>query len=206
MEHFNLIVSILLIHFLAVASPGPDFVMVVKNALTYSRKTGIYTALGIGSGIIVHVVYTFLGVGLLIKEIPALFNLIKYVGGIYIIYMGVMSIRSSADNKVVKGEKKEDISKFKAYRIGFLTNALNPKASLFFLSLFTLMIKPGTNPYVLILLGVLIVLQTTTWFIIISYFFTQEKIQKRYFQYEKVINVVFGIILILLAVKVIFFS
>lgn len=193
------------IHLLAVSSPGPDFVMVVKNALTYSRKIGVYTALGIGSGIIVHIVYTFLGIGLLIKEIPALFDLIKYIGGIYIVYMGIMSIRSNSNNKVVHEGEKVAISNFKAYRIGFLTNALNPKASLFFLSLFTLMVKPDTNPYVLSILGVLLVLQTTGWFILISYFFTQEKIQKRYFQYERTINVVFGVVLILLAIKVVFF-
>lgn len=205
MENFNLIASILFIHILAVSSPGPDFVMVLKNALTYSRKMGVYTALGVGAGVVVHLIYTFLGIGLLIDEIPALFDLIKYIGGIYIVYMGIMSILSSTNNKVVQIEVKKDISQYKAFRNGFLTNALNPKASLFFLSIFTLMIKPGTSPYVLSLLGVLLVLQTSLWFIIISYFFTQEKIQKRYFQYERIINIIFGVILILLAVKVMFF-
>ena len=76
MEELKLIISISLIHLAAVMSPGPDFIIVVKNALTYSRKIGIYTALGIGAVIIIHLVYTFLGLGILIKEIPELYNAI----------------------------------------------------------------------------------------------------------------------------------
>ena len=91
------------------------------------------------------------------------------------------------------------------FKIGFITNALNPKASLFFLSLFTLVLKTETSPYVLVIIGVLLVLQTTLWFIIVSYFFTQELIQKKYFEYQNYINKFFGIILLLLAVKVLFF-
>lgn len=205
MENINFILSILLVHLLAVASPGPDFVMVVKNALSYSRKTGIYTAIGIGSGIIIHITYTFLGIGLLIKETPALFEVIKYIGAAYIIYMGIMSIRSNSKSKIVVADNQQTISNFKAFKIGFITNALNPKASLFFLSLFTLVLKPETSPYVLVIIGVLLVLQTTLWFIIVSYFFTQELIQKKYFEYQNYINKFFGIILLLLAVKVLFF-
>lgn len=190
----------------AVASPGPDFIMVVKNSLSYSRKTGVYTALGIGSGIIIHILYTFLGIGLLIKESPSIFNGIKYLGAAYIIYLGIMSFRAeSSQNKVIVASEGKDISPFKAYRIGFITNALNVKASMFFLGLFTTMITPETSTNVLLILAVLIVVQTTLWFILVSYFFTQAAIQKKYYTYEGFINKCFGVLLILLAVKILFF-
>jgi len=179
--------------------------MVVKNALSYSRKIGIYTAIGIGSGIIIHILYTFLGIGLLIKESPQLFQTIKYIGGLYIVYMGIQSFMSNSNSKIVQQDFKKSISAFKALKIGFITNVFNPKASLFFLSLFTLVLKPETPVKVLAILGLLLVLQTTLWFVIVSFFFTQKAIQKKYFQYENLINKIFGIILILLAIKVIFF-
>lgn len=197
--------QILFIHILAVASPGPDFIMVVKNTLNYSRKIGIYTAIGIGSGIIVHVTYTFLGIGLIINETPILFQIIKYIGALYIMYIAFLSFQSNSSNEIIRIEKQDSISNFKAFQIGFITNVFNPKASLFFLSLFSVVLKPETNIYLLAFLGFMLVFQTTMWFILVSFFFTQEKIQQKYYQYQSIINKAFGIILFLFAMKLIFF-
>jgi len=206
MIDFNLILSISLIHLAAVMSPGPDFIMVVKNSLTYSRKTGVYTAIGIGCGIIIHVLYTFFGIGLLIKETPSLFNFIKYIGAAYIIYIGVMSfLAKSSQKKVIVAGQDHYISPFKAFRIGFITNALNVKASMFFLGLFTTMISPETSPKTLYILGFLVVFQTMLWFVLVAYFFTQPLVQKKFYEYESFINKVFGVLLILLALKILFF-
>lgn len=206
MFQISTILSVSIIHLLAVMSPGPDFIMIIKNALSYSRKIGIYTALGIGLGIIVHIAYTFLGIGLLIKESPTLYQVIKIIGALYILYMGVMAIVSNSKTKVIEQNttQKLSISKAKAFQIGFITNTLNPKASLFFLSLFTIILPQDTNISTLIFIGILLVVQTTLWFVLVSYFFTQKIIQKKYYQLENGINKLFGILLILLAVRLVF--
>lgn len=206
MFQISTILSVSIVHLLAVMSPGPDFIVVIKNALNYSRKIGIYTALGIGLGIIVHIAYTFLGIGLLIKESPTLYQAIKILGALYILYMGVMAIVSNSKTKVIEQNtaQKQSISKAKAFQIGFITNALNPKASLFFLSVFTIILPQDTNISTLIFIGVLLVVQTTLWFVLVSYFFTQKIIQKKYYQLENGINKLFGILLILLAVRLVF--
>lgn len=206
MFQISTILSVSIVHLLAVMSPGPDFIVVIKNALNYSRKIGIYTALGIGLGIIIHIAYTFLGIGLLIKESPTLYQAIKILGALYILYMGVMAIVSNSKTKVIEQNtaRKQSISKAKAFQIGFITNALNPKASLFFLSVFTIILPQDTNISTLIFIGVLLVAQTTLWFVLVSYFFTQKIIQKKYYQLENGINKLFGILLILLAVRLVF--
>ena len=194
------------IHLAAVMSPGPDFIMVVKNSLTYSRKTGVYTAVGIGCGIVIHVLYTFFGIGLLIKETPSLFNFIKYIGAAYIIYIGVMSLFAKpSQQKVIVAGLENDISPFKAFRIGFITNALNVKASMFFLGLFTTMISSETSFKTLTILGFLVVFQTMLWFVLVAYFFTQPLVQKKFYEFENIFNKIFGVLLILLAVKILFF-
>ncbi|MGB0886001.1 MAG: LysE family transporter [Chitinophagales bacterium] len=206
MSNLELIVSISLIHLGAVMSPGPDFIVVVKNALTYSRKIGVYTAVGIGFGIIVHILYTFLGIGILIKESSSIYRVLKYIGAVYIVYIGVMSfVAKTSKQQIITAEQQKEISNFKAFRIGFITNALNVKASMFFLGLFTTMISPETNKNVLYFLAVLLVFQTIFWFILVSHFFSRAKIQEKYFQYENVINKIFGLLLILLALKILFF-
>ena len=68
-----------LVHFLAVVAPGPDFAVVIQQSVSHGRKMGIVTALGIGAGISVHVLYTILGFGLLIKTNVWVFNSVKII-------------------------------------------------------------------------------------------------------------------------------
>src|SRR5579884_29193 len=131
MQYLGIILTVALIHLLAVVSPGPDFMMVTRNSLIYSRKTGIYSAVGLGLGILVHVTYSLVGIGLLIAKSILLFNTIKFLGAAYLIYIGYKSLTSkSSDLEMVDQNRKNDISRLQAVRIGFLTNVTNPKATL----------------------------------------------------------------------------
>ena len=88
------LIAVVTFTLLAVISPGPDFAMVTRNSLTLSRRAGVLTALGIGLGVLVHLTYTLLGVGLLIEQSLWLFNAIKLVGAAYLIYLGVTMLRA----------------------------------------------------------------------------------------------------------------
>jgi threonine/homoserine/homoserine lactone efflux protein len=87
-------ITVAIVHLFAVMSPGPDFAVVTRNSLFNSRKVGIYTSLGIALGIMVHVTYSLLGVGLLISRSILLFNIIKFVGAAYLIFIGYKSLRA----------------------------------------------------------------------------------------------------------------
>jgi len=205
MDYLPLFGSVLIIHLMAVMSPGPDFIMALRNSLTYSRKTGIYTAIGFGIGIGVHVLYCVFGLALIIQSSPLIFNIIKYLGVAYLGYIGVMSIISKTSNiEVGKQEHLNDISPLKAIRIGFLTNVLNPKATLFFLSLFTFVIGPNVPTFIALILGGLMMLNTAIWFSLVAVFFTQAKIRALFNQYQKTFNVIFGLLLIAIAIKILF--
>lgn len=205
MGYLPLFGSVLIIHLMAVMSPGPDFIMALRNSLTYSRKTGIYTAIGFGLGIGVHVMYCVFGLALIIQSSPLIFNIIKYLGVAYLAYIGVMSIISKNSNiEVGKQEHLLDISAIKAIRMGFLTNVLNPKATLFFLSLFTFVIGPNVPTSIAMFLGVLMMINTAIWFSLVALFFTQSKIRALFDCYQKAFNVIFGLLLITIAIKIVF--
>lgn len=205
MEYLSLFGSVLIIHLMAVMSPGPDFIMALRNSLTYSRKTGIYTAVGFGIGIGVHVLYCVFGLALLISTSTIAFNIIKYLGVTYLAYIGVMSIVSKNSNiEIGKQQHLVDISWLKAIRIGFLTNALNPKATLFFLSLFTFVIGPKVPTTIALFLGVLMMINTTIWFSLVAIFFTQSRVRTLFDRYQKTFNVTFGLLLIAIAIKIVF--
>ena len=189
---------------MAVISPGPDFIMALRNSLTYSRKTGIYTAVGFGLGIGVHVFYCVFGLALIISTSNIAFNIIKYLGVAYLAYIGIMSIFSKTANIEIKKESHlKDINPIKAIRIGFLTNVLNPKATLFFLSLFTFVIGPKVPTSIAMFLGILMMINTAIWFSLVAVFFTQVRIRNLFNQYQKGFNVIFGILLIAIAVKIV---
>ncbi len=205
MDYLPLFGSVLLIHLMAVMSPGPDFIMALRNSLTYSRKTGIYTAIGFGLGIGVHVLYCVFGLALLISTSTIAFNIIKYLGVAYLTYIGVLSIVSKSTHiEVGKQHHLTDISALKAIRMGFLTNVLNPKATLFFLSLFTFVIGPKVPTSIAMFLGVLMMINTTIWFSLVALFFTQSKIRALFDRYQKTFNVIFGLLLITIAIKIVF--
>ncbi len=203
MEYLALIGIVTIIHLLAVISPGPDFIMAVRNSFTYSRKTGIWTAVGFGGGIAVHIFYSLAGLALIISKSILLFNVIKFLGAGYLIYIGLKSFFSKS-SKIELGEhhKKEDITRFSAVKIGFLTNVLNPKATLFFLSLFTLVISPETPLSIMLIMSAIMVINTILWFSLVAVFLSQNRIRSIFERFQDVFNKSLGGLLIALGVKV----
>ena len=158
MENLTLIATVTIAHTIALISPGPDFIVACRNAIKHSRKIGLWTAVGFGAGVCIHISYAFFGLTWMISKYDTLFNTIKYFGAVYLIYLGISSLFSS--NSKIEQSRDENSHKIKWYtavKIGLLTNLMNPKASLFFLSLFTLVVGPKINPMVMAVLALILV-------------------------------------------------
>lgn len=203
MEYILLILSISAIHLLAVMSPGPDFMVAVKNSLSYGKKIWIYTALGFAGGIWVHITYSLFWIALIISQSILLFTLIKYLWAAYLIYIWIMSLRAKKSKiDIIKQENWKNITSFQAFKIWFLTNVLNPKATLFFLSLFTLVISPETPTLILLIISFIMIFNTFLWFSLLSLFFTQSSVRKVFLKFEIFFNRVFWTLLIALGLRV----
>lgn len=202
MEYLPIILTVALIHLLAVISPGPDFIMITRNSLVYSRKTGIYSAIGLGLGILVHITYSLIGIGLLIAKSIFVFNMIKYLGAAYLIYIGYKSVTSKSSHLNMPETHKEDISRWSAIRIGFITNVMNPKATLFFLSLFTIVISPMTPLFVKLVMGVEMSIVTALWFMLVAYLISHHLIKNQISKVQQTAEKFIGIVLIGLGIKV----
>lgn len=191
-------------HILAVASPGPDFAIVMRQSLTFGRKAAIITSIGIGLAILVHVFIALIGLGALIKSTPWLFNLIKISGALYLGYIGLQAIqaRKNVDNKkyIAAGE----ISNGKAFRQGFITNVLNPKATIFFFSLFTSLISPDTPLKVQAFYGGWMAFATTVWFVSLSLLLSLKKVRLFFSNFGHWVDRVLGAFLIMLALFLLF--
>jgi len=171
--------KVALAHLLAVASPGPDFAIVVRQSLTHGRVTAVWTSLGIGCGILLHIGYSLLGVGLLIMGSPAWFNTAKYLGAIYLAWLGVQSLRARPRDPSVVLEPAPP-RPHGAFVTGLLTNALNPKATMFFIALFTVVIDSHTPRIIQAGYGLWMSAATAGWFIFVATAFTHEPVRRRF--------------------------
>ncbi|MFA7826472.1 LysE family transporter [Aeromonas dhakensis] len=189
------LLAVVAITFFAVISPGPDFAMVSRNSLLLSRRSGVLTALGIGAGVCVHVTYTLLGVGLLIQQSLWLFNLVKLAGAAYLIFLGIKMLRAKPATAEVLAEQPA-LSSLGALRTGFLTNVLNPKTTIFIVSLFMQVVQPQTPLAVQLGYGAFIVLAHAVWFSAVAIFFSTDSVRGRLLAVRHWIDRVFGALLV----------
>lgn len=184
------------------ASPGPDFLITLRNALGVGRTSGIATAIGIGCAIFVHVAYSVVGIAVLISQSIIIFNIIKYIGAAYLIYMGVMALRSKGWEMNVEKAKNKTKTLKRSFVEGFVTNVLNPKATLFFLALFTQVIQPETPLSWQLIYGTSIAIMVMGWFSIVSVTLTQAKIRAVLSKISVWIDRVTGVMFIGLGLKI----
>ena len=192
------------LHLLAVISPGPDFILITRNSLLYSRKIGILSAFGLALGIVVHVTYSLIGLAYLISKSIILFNAIKFCGALYLIYIGFKSI--TAKTETVQHDPtladQTNLNTISAIRMGFLTNALNPKATLFFLSLFTLVISSSTPLSWKLAYGIEMSIATFLWFSFVAFVFSHDRLKSRISRIQKYIQKGLGVLLTVIGLKI----
>ncbi|MFE8943726.1 LysE family translocator [Streptomyces sp. NPDC007856] len=188
------ILAVAVITVLAVIAPGADFAMIVRNSYLYGRRTGLLAAAGVASGVLVHVTYTLLGVGLLIASSTALFTVIKLIGAAYLVYVGVRTYRTRGELKIDLADRRA-LTPFAALRTGFLTNVLNPKTTLFVVSTFAQVVSPDTSLYQQVGYGLFMSLAHLLWFGVVATFFSQARMRALMLRGQKILNKVIGSVL-----------
>lgn len=205
-EQFFLIAAV---HLLAVASPGPDLAIILKQSIRYDRRTAIYTSFGIATGILLHVTYSLIGIGLIIASDERLFTALKYLAASYFCYIAWHSLR--AKKPEVIGDESQNVdsviddipSPKKAFFTGFLVNGLNVKATLFFVSLFSVIIIPETPFAIKLSYGLYMTVATAAWFIFLSYLLTQTSVRSLLQVKGYLLDRLMGAVLLFLAIQLV---
>ena len=198
--------TVALIHLLAVASPGPDFAVVVRESVTHGRRAGTWTAFGVGTAIFLHVGYSLLGIGLIVSQSIMLFNALKWAAAAYLVYIGFKALRArpaGAGGEAIQLSTVERTPRA-AFVAGFMTNGLNPKATLFFLSLVTVVINPHTPLLVQAGYGVYLALATGLWFCLVAMLFSQARVRAGFARMGHWFDRTMGAVLIALGIKIAF--
>src|SRR5688500_6266113 len=126
---------------LVVVTPGPDMTLVARNTFASGRLSGLATSAGTCSGLLVHATAAALGLSAVLLASSQAFTVVKVAGAAYLIFLGIRTILGARRETSFRDGAKVD--PWAAYRQGILTNVLNPKVAIFFLSLLPQFVEPG---------------------------------------------------------------
>ncbi|MEG0258317.1 MAG: LysE family translocator [Lysinibacillus sp.] len=161
---------------LLIILPGPDTAIATKNTLTVSRKGGLLTIIGSCCGLLIHTIAAVIGLSAIIVKSAYVFALLKYVGAVYLCYLGIKTLWAlkelsskeiDENDEVLENNKYDGQSCFKQ---GFLTNVMNPKVAVFFLT-FLPQFVDGTGETFLpfLMMGMMYTVLTALWFVFYVY-------------------------------------
>jgi threonine/homoserine/homoserine lactone efflux protein len=185
---------------LAMLSPGPDMILVMRNTLTRGRRGGGLTALGVLTGNLIHIAYCTLGIALLLSRNPLAFNLLRIASALYLVYLGVQSLQ--ADHTSQTPDVSAGGRPTAPYWQGLVNNVLNPKGILFYLGVFSQVVTRDMSFAQAAFLATVMVGVSTVFWIIFIQTLHLPMIRAWLERSTVAINRVFGCVLIMLGARV----
>lgn len=192
---------------LAAVTPGADLAMILRQSIVHGRRNAIVSAFGIGTALMVHTTYTVLGLGLIISQSILFFNIIKWCGVAYLLYIGFRSLMAKGTTIALAEAKRHNANTQKlrtAFMLGFAVNVLNPKAVFFFLSLFSTLVAVTTPVEIKFGYGVLMAFIVAVWFICVSLFMTAPVMRRIFSSASKWVDRLSGVVFIGLGIRLMF--
>ncbi len=198
----SIISTVVIAHFLALISPGPDFLLVVRSALRNSRRRAIGVALGISLANGIYIVLCIIGVGAAIAHSLWLMMTLKIVGGVFLLYIAYHAIKArqqdyaflATDQQVY--ENKHAPSFLKEFLLGMASGLSNPKNIIFYLSLFSVVLTPQITTSLTVGLGIWMTLLVFAWDAMIIFVLSQQKVRKTFskmaYYFDKVAGALLG--------------
>jgi len=196
-------ITLTLVSLLAAITPGPDFALVVRNGVIYSRKIALYTAIGVSLGLFFHVSYILLGLGCMITGSSELMMGIKYAGASYLLFLGVKSLlKPQLVSPKDMTTSDQNLSTTRSLRMGFFNNLVNLQSALFLMSLFAIIITPSTPLHIQMGYGLWRIFLSLVWFVCLALFITHPAVKSRLLAMGPFFKIIMGLILCFLALRV----
>lgn len=199
MENFYLFV---LMSIFFVILPGPDIAIITKNTITSGKVGGLKTVLGVCCALLIHTSAAILGLSAIILKSALLFSVIKYVGAIYLIYLGVKTIWALKKKEEAASVEMNTRGKFASsscFKQGFLTSILNPKVALLFLTFFPQFVAPESKTFLsFLIMGTTYTIMTAMWSIVYVYLINYISAFMKKPKTQNIIEGITGTILVVL--------
>ncbi|MDD9177315.1 LysE family translocator [Aliivibrio finisterrensis] len=195
--------SLFLVSLLGAMSPGPSLATVAKHTLSGKRINGIAAAWAHSIGIGCYAFITVIGLAVVLQQSPMLFKGISYLGAAYLAYLGLGALRSTG-GIAARLESGQQVTIIESAKEGLFISLLNPKIALFFLALFSQFVAVGIEPLDKAIIVITPIIVDGLWYTVISCLLSAPKIVDKLRAQAKWIDRLSGLVLILLAVRVVF--
>lgn len=192
-----LFLTVAMVHLIALMSPGPDFFFVSQTAASRSRKEAMLGVVGISLGIVVWAGVALMGLHLILQKMAWLHQVIMISGGIYLLWMGWQLLRSARKQHQQAPQPEVQValpSKGRSFIKGFLTNLSNPKAVIYFGSVFSLFVGDDVGAGERWGIFMLIIVETFCWFSLVALVFALPVMRRGYQRVAKWIDGVAGVL------------
>ncbi|WP_188009115.1 LysE family translocator [Grimontia hollisae] len=204
MDFATALVSILTIHLMASISPGPDFVVVSQKTLLQGRRAGIICGVGVCVGLLVHIGYSVAGLTATLEHSVWLTQGIGIFGGSYLVFLGYKSIKGSYSASTAPSiEKENENTGSSAFWSGLIVNIFNPKAAIYFISLFSIIISPSMGPEKLLLVIVSIIAVQMAWYLTFIFIVTIPSIRVKFDSKVYLIDRILGALMLMMGLYMI---
>ena len=181
MEYLIPLLGLALAHFVAAASPGPAFVVSLQETLAKDRRAGVAAAVGIALGSFLWALLVLLGVGLVLQQAGWLYGALRLLGGLYLIYLGFRLWRGAAQPLALPAAGGAGRGSLRAsLRIGLLTQLVNPKAAVFFGSIFLTFLPPALPAWVQAVVLANIFAVEFLWYLAVALLFSAGRVRAAY--------------------------
>jgi RhtB (resistance to homoserine/threonine) family protein len=182
--------------------PGPDTAIMTKNTLTVGKQGGFKTMIGICCALSIHTLTAIVGLSAIIAKSALLFSIFKYIGAVYLIYLGIKSLWTLRNQETTETVVKIKYKNTSSFKQGFLTNLLNPKIAVFFLTFLPQFVNPGSHTFMpFLILGMTYIVLTIVWYLFYIYLLNQISAFMKKPKTQKVIEGITGTILIGFGIK-----
>lgn len=189
------------IHLMAAISPGPSFVVSVRTAVTDGFANAAALAVGFGIGAMLWAIAALAGMALLFELMPQLLRVLILLGAVFLVWVAWSIWRHAATPLPHPTDGRAPSSRWGAFRLGFLTFATNPKASIFFGAIFVGLVPPGTSMPWLIAIVAAVFLNETLWYIFVARVFSRGRARAVYGRIKPTADRVLAGLILLLALK-----
>jgi threonine efflux protein len=202
MTYVPLLLSLMAVDLLAAMSPGPNFVLVTRTAIQRARRDAGAVVLGFTSANLIWCAAVVFGLSALFEFAPWLYNATKFIGGMYLVYLGV-SLWRAEDSHGTRLESVVQTNLAGSYIRGLLTNLSNPKSVVYFGSIFALFMKPATPAWVQLTAVGIVLFDTVLWYGTVALLFSSGAVRRLYLRVQRAINRVTGAVMIAFGARLI---
>ena len=189
---------------LGAISPGPTFIYVAKNSIAISRKHGLFTALGTGTGAAIFGLLAVMGLQAVLLAVPSAYLALKICGGLYLLWLAFKIIKHAKEPMDSADTSVQPMSYKQAYRLGLITQMSNPKIAIVLASIFTALLPKEIPAYYYFVLPILCFFVDAGWYSLVAVALSAEKPRRVYLKFKAIFDRIAGGVMTLLGLKLIF--